>query len=75
MLHLPYKGTPALNWKANFGALRSEMKLGRPIFDSFRELNGEQITAGGFLNAERFVLQSSGWIYNPTQGAWLPPIK
>ena len=31
MLHLPNKGTPALNWKANYGALRSEMNLGNLI--------------------------------------------
>jgi RHS repeat-associated protein len=75
MLHLPNKGTPALNWKANYGALRSEMNLGRPIFDSYRLPNGNLIPTGGFLNAERFTLQSHGWIYNPGHGAWMPPIK
>jgi RHS repeat-associated protein len=75
MLHLPNKGTPALNWKANYGALRSEMNLGKPIFDSYRLPNGNLIPTGGFLNAERFTLQSRGWIYNPGQGAWLPPIR
>ena len=33
-----------------------------------------QITRG-FLNAERYVLQSRGWTYSPMQGAWLPPIR
>ena len=75
MLHLPNKGTPALNWKANFGALRREMNLGKPIFDSYRLPNGNLIPTSGFLNAERFVLQSRGWIYNSGQGAWLPPIR
>jgi RHS repeat-associated protein len=75
MLHLPNKGTPALNWKANYGALRSEMNMGKPIFDSYRLPNGNLIPTGGFLNAERFILQSRGWIYNPGQGAWLPPIR
>jgi len=37
--------------------------------------NGKPIPTGGYLNAERFALQSRGWIYNPNQGAWLPPIK
>jgi hypothetical protein len=75
MLHLPNKGTPLLNWKANYGALRSEMNLGKPIFDSYRLPNGNLIPTGGFLNAERFTLQSRGWIYNPRQGAWMPPIR
>lgn len=73
MLHLPNKGTPALNWKANYGALRSEMGLGKPIFDSYRLPNGNLIPTGGFLNAERSILQVRGWIYNPSSGAWLPP--
>jgi RHS repeat-associated protein len=74
MLHLPNKGTPKLNWKANYGALRREMGLGKPIFDSYRLPNGNLIPTGGFLNAERYILQSRGWIYSPTQGAWLPPL-
>jgi len=73
MLHLPNMGTPKLNWKANYGALRSEMKLGMPIFDSYRLTNGSLIPTGGFLNAERYVLQTRGWIYNPGMGAWMPP--
>ena len=75
MLHLPNKGTPKLNWKANYGALRREMNLGKPIFDSYRLPNGQYIPTRGFLNAERFTLQSRGWIYNPGHGAWLQPIK
>ena len=73
MLHLPNKGTPALNWKANYGALRREMGLGKPIFDSYRLPNGNLIPTGGFLNAERSILQGRGWIYNPSSGAWMPP--
>lgn len=73
MLHLPNKGTPKLNWKANYGALRYEMNLGKPIFDSYRLPNGNLIPTGGFLNAERFTLKSRGWVYNPTMGAWIPP--
>ena len=75
MLYLPNKGTPKLNWKANYGSLRREMGLGKPIYDSYRLPNGNLIPTGGFLNAERFTLQSRGWIYNPNIGAWIPPIK
>ena len=75
MLHLPDKGTPKLNWKANYGALRREMSLGKPIFDSYRLSNGNLIPTGGFLNAERYILQSRGWMYNPGNGAWMPSIK
>ncbi|MEY3499018.1 MAG: hypothetical protein RL308_687 [Bacteroidota bacterium] len=75
MLHLPNKGTPALNWKANYGALRREMGLGNPIYETFVHPNGALRSTGGFLNAERFTLQNRGWIYSPSQRAWLPPIK
>jgi|GEM_PF-4718987 len=34
ILHLPNKGTPKLNWKANYGALRREMRLCNPIYNS-----------------------------------------
>ena len=73
MLHLPNKGTPKLNWKANYGELRREMGLGKPIFDSYRLPDGNLIPTGGFLNAERSILQGRGWMYNPSNGAWMPP--
>jgi RHS repeat-associated protein len=69
------QGSPKLNWKQNSGFLRSEMNLGKPIFDSYRLPNGNLIPTGGFLNAERNLLQSRGWLYNSGQGAWLPPIR
>ncbi|NLT50107.1 MAG: hypothetical protein GXX85_04225, partial [Ignavibacteria bacterium] len=72
-LNLPNKGTPQLNWKQNYGALRNEMRAGKPIYDSYRLPNGELIPTSGFLNAERSVLQSRGWIYNANKGAWLTP--
>ena len=62
MLHLPYKANPKLDWMANYSALRREMGLGKPIFDSYRLPNGNLIPTGGFLNAERFILQTRGWI-------------
>ncbi|WP_428897777.1 hypothetical protein Dip518_001570 [Parelusimicrobium proximum] len=75
MLHLPNQGSPKLNWKANYGALRREMNLNKPIYDSFRQPNGDLISTGGFLNAERSVLINRGWTYAPSKGAWLPPSK
>jgi hypothetical protein len=72
-LNLPNKGTPKLNWKANYGALRSEMNLEKPIFDSYKLPNGNLISTGGFLNAERYTLQSRGWMYSPGKGSWMPP--
>lgn len=75
MLNLPDKGSPKLNWDANYGALRREMGLGKPIYDSYRLPNGDLIPTKGFLNAERFTLGTRGWTYSPSQGAWLPPAK
>jgi RHS repeat-associated protein len=72
-LRLPNRGTPKLNWKQNSGFLRQEMGRGKPIFDSFRLPNGNLIPTGGFLNAERSLLHTRGWIYSPNRGAWLPP--
>ncbi len=73
MLHLPNKGTPKLNWKQNSGFLRQEMSRGKPIFDSYLSPNGQQIPTGGFLNAERFLLESRGWRFNSATGAYHPP--
>lgn len=66
------QGSPKLNWKQNLGFLRKEMGTGNPIFDSYSLVNGNLIPTQGFLNAERNLLQSAGWNYNPSQGAWLP---
>jgi hypothetical protein len=49
------------------------MSLGKPIFDSYRTPNGNLIKTNNFLNAERYILESRGWNYNPARGAWLPP--
>lgn len=72
-LNLPNRGTPQLNWQQNSGFLRQEMRLGSPIYDSYRLGNGNLIQTGGFLNAERSLLQTRGWIYNSSRGAWMPP--
>jgi len=60
MLKMFDKGSPKLNWKQNSVYLRQEMRLGNPIFDSYRHANGQQIATGGFLNAERKLLESKG---------------
>jgi len=65
-LNLPSRGSPQLNWKQNSGFLRQEMKLGAPIHDTFLNSNGLPRATGGFLNAERFLLQSRGWSFNPS---------
>jgi hypothetical protein len=72
-LLLPDKGSPKANWKQNSGRLREAMGEGKPIFDSYREPNGELIPAKGFLRAERNLLETHGWKYNPETGAWHPP--
>ncbi|MCP4115567.1 MAG: RHS repeat protein [Desulfobacteraceae bacterium] len=74
MLHLPDKGSPKANWKQNVGHLRKEMGKGKPIFDSYRDAaTGKQIPTKGFLNAERNLLETRGWRYNPQTGAYHPP--
>ena len=81
MLYLPNRGSPKANWKQNAGRLREEMKKGRPIYDSYRtSATGFQIPAGlnpssggRFLNAERKLLESKGWRYDPSNGAYYPP--
>lgn len=72
MLKMFDQGSPKLNWKQNSGFLRQEMRSGNPIFDSYRYPNGQQIPTGGFLNAERKLLESRGWIYKPSTGAYHP---
>ncbi|MBB6498132.1 DUF6443 domain-containing protein [Pedobacter cryoconitis] len=67
------QGSPKLNWKQNSGFLRREMGAGNPIFDSYLKANGTLQETRGFLNAERSLLQSRGWSFNPNRGAWMPP--
>ena len=50
------------------------MRKGDPIFDSHIDpLNGKQIPTGGFLGAERNLLENQGWRYNSTTNAYHPP--
>jgi hypothetical protein len=80
MLNLFNKGSPKASWKQNAGYLRQEMGKGQPIFDSYRNpYTGVQIPSGQFptskgrfLNAERQLLETRGWNYNPSTGAYHP---
>jgi hypothetical protein len=73
-LRLPDNGGAKANWKRNSGHLREEMGKRRPIYDSYRDpATGKQIPTGGFLNAERKLLESRGWKYNSSTGAYHPP--
>jgi hypothetical protein len=72
-LHLPNQGSTKANWIQNSSRLRAEMRKGNPIFDPFRDAaTGQQITTPGFLNAERNLLETHGWRYNPQTGAYHP---
>lgn len=59
----------------NSGSLRQEMRLGDPIYDSYKLPSGEQIPTGGFLGMERNLLESRGWVYKPSSGAYYPPVQ
>ena len=50
-----------------------EMNLGKPIYDSYINSDGELIPNGGFLNMERTLLIENNWIFNKNTGAWMPP--
>jgi filamentous hemagglutinin family protein len=74
MLHLPDQGSKSANWAQNAGRLREQMRQGKPIYDSYRDaITGQQIPTQGFLRAERNLLESRGWQYNPLTGAYHPP--
>lgn len=74
MLHLPNKGNAKANWKQNSGHLREQVNKGNPIYDSYRDVKtGQQVPTGGFLNAERKLIESRGWQYNSSTGAYHPP--
>lgn len=65
---LPDQGTPRTNWKQNSGVLRQEMNKGLPIRDA-----SPGDTGGQFLNAERNLLRSHGWTYDPKTSYWMLP--
>jgi len=73
-LHLPNQGSARANWAQNSTRLRQEMRSGRPIFDSHVDDAGNLIPTQGFLNAERNLLINRGCSFNPSTGAWHPPL-
>lgn len=76
MLQLPDKGSAKANWAQNASRLREEMSKGAPIFDSYRDaVTGQQIPTGGFLRAERNLLETHGWTFDPASGAYHPPTR
>jgi hypothetical protein len=62
--------TAQSEWKINSGLLRQEMGKGVPIRDASPGNVG-----GMYLNAERNLLESRGWLYNSSTGYWKPPIN
>jgi len=71
---LPNRGSPQANWHQNSGVLRQEMARGLPIRDASVDSAGQLINNTGFLRAERNLLQSRGWTYNPSTTMWHPPV-
>jgi hypothetical protein len=67
-LDLPWQRDPKLDWKQNYGQLRDAMRQGHPIRD-----HDPLDFDGPFLNAERYVLKSRGWRFDPDSGYWYPP--
>ena len=61
------------NWKQNSSLLRQAMSLGRPIRDASVDAMGRLINNTGFLRAERYLLESRGWRYDPATTRWYPP--
>ncbi len=72
-LVFPLQSSTKANWRMNARLLRSAMRDGRRIYDSYTDENGNLIEAGGFLNMERQLLINHGWRYNPSDRQWLPP--
>ncbi len=65
---LPNKGSAKANWKQNAGVIREEISKGKPIRDASP---GDK--RGQFLNAERNLLESRGWIFDKSSSFWNPP--
>lgn len=72
---LPDRGYPKANWKQNSGVLRHEMAKGIPIRDATIDSMGMPIKNNGFLRAERYLLDTHGWVYNTNSTMWHPPLS
>ncbi|MCB9920801.1 MAG: hypothetical protein H6822_01395 [Planctomycetaceae bacterium] len=73
-LYLPNQGSARANWTQNSSRLRAEMRSRMPIFDSYIDGSGNLIRTHGFLNMERILFINRGWTFNPSTGAWHPPV-
>jgi hypothetical protein len=71
--HLPDQGVPKANWAQNSSVLRQEMAKGQPIRDASVNATGGLRDNSGFLRAERNLLETSGWTYDPSTHLWSPP--
>ena len=71
---LPNRGNPQANWRQNSGVLRNVMNRGLPIRDASVDAAGNLVNNTGFLRAERSLLQSRGWVYDPHSTMWYPPV-
>ena len=70
---LPDQGSPKANWKQNSSVLRQELSRGIPIGDASVGPDGSLIQyPGSFLNAERTLLRTRGWVYDPKTTLWSP---
>lgn len=65
---LPNLGSPRANWQQNSGVLRQQINRGLPI----RDASPNDVT-GVFLNAERNLLRSRGWVFDKQTNLWMPP--
>ncbi len=77
-LDLPKKETPAKQWAQNSEKLRQYMRTQQPVYDAYRDpFSGRQVDAGtgSYLNAERKLLESKEWLYDPDVGAYYLPIS
>jgi hypothetical protein len=72
-LWFPEQGSTKAMWSANASRLRAEMRQGQPIYETYVNPDGSLIEKGGFLGAERAVLEHRGWTYTSQTRAWTPP--
>jgi hypothetical protein len=76
VLNWANKGTAKSNWQENSKLLRQAMSDGNPIRDvSVAPSTGALRANTGFLKAERNLLDSQGWQFNPQSGYWNPPSR
>jgi hypothetical protein len=65
-------GCVKANWNKNSSVLRQEIRKGNPIRDASVDTAGQLRDNTGFLRAERNLLESMGWKYDPITQTWHP---